>query len=501
MKRQRYAPIGTLAINPKAFGLVFDLSDDETKEPELTLNGVAVVKIRGPLMHRKEFFFDSYEAIKERMIEAIAANPRAIVLSIDSPGGLVSGAFDTARELRIIAAAAGVKLLAHVEGQATSAAYAIASAAEWIGVSQTAMLGSVGVVDTLVDVTAQNQALGLNVQVVTSGARKADGNPNVPISKESLSASQGHVDSLAEMFFALVAEHGWSNVDALRAMEASIVHGQEAVRIGLASEIATLEKTIAMVGPEMVRDGGAATAKENGEMEKEKTAAVDALKKMAQSDDEKDAKMARDALKALGEAEGDEKEPEAEGDEEPEAETDDEEKDEEPEAETDDEEKDEEASASKLAKAGYGEEEKAASKSAVSIAATALAEVHKLRAESQKAKSDAERKRLIASRPDFSPEMVKVLRSAPMATVREFCKTLPKGPHRTDRTAAAAVATATVRGAEQGNGLASQLPPDEKAALDLRMGLTATALKVIHSPNRMAFGVTVPAATTERKAG
>jgi len=498
MKQQRYAPHGTLALLPEAFGMIFDLPD-RIEEPELTESGVAVVTIRGPLMHRKEFFFDSYEAIKERVAAAIALEPRFVLLSIDSPGGVVAGTFDTARELRKMAEAAGVDLYAHVDGHATSAAYALASAATWIGASGTAMLGSIGVIDTMVDATAQNQMMGLAIELIASGDRKTDGNPNVAISDDARASRQVRVDDFAQMFFALVVEHGWGkSVEVLEAMQASIVHGLDAVRVGLATEIATLDQSIAFAKPPALRTGTEATAtKGKYSMATPMEDAVASLRKAAEGDDEDEARKAKAALKSLG------------AEEEPDAEDDDD--DDDPEAEGDDDDDDAKAKAkakadakAAAAKAEDDDDEPDAkaeddddepdAKGANAIAAQALATVHELRADMRAEKTAAKRAKLLASRPDFEPALVEVLQTAPMATVRKMVKTLKRGPSRKQSAAAAATATASVRGEGQGDGTASRLPPEQKAALDARMGLTATAPQTVHTSTRMSFGVHCPVA-------
>src|SRR5262245_17775725 len=55
---------------------------------------VAIVRISGPLMHHRDCFFDSYDAIRARVTLALASDAHAVALLIDSPGGVVSGAFD-----------------------------------------------------------------------------------------------------------------------------------------------------------------------------------------------------------------------------------------------------------------------------------------------------------------------------------------------------------------------------------------------------------------------
>ena len=227
--KAQYKPQGELlALEPKAFGLFFDMPEHDD-EPELTDDGVVVIDIIGPLMHQKSFWFDSYDAIKARVAAAIALSPRIIILAIDSPGGVVSGAFDTARAIRRMTEDAQVNTYAHVTGVGASAAYALATAASYIGVSETAMIGSIGVLDMLVDATEHNALHGINVKLIASGQRKTDGHPDEPMSEGAIKATQARVDELASMFFALVEEHGYGKQDDLRAMQ-TCDQRQEAIR-------------------------------------------------------------------------------------------------------------------------------------------------------------------------------------------------------------------------------------------------------------------------------
>lgn len=79
-----------------------------------------------------------------------------------------------------------------------------------------------------------------------------------------------------------------------------------------------------------------------------------------------------------------------------------------------------------------------------------------------------ERKTLLASRPDFAPELAAVLSKAPLATVRDAVAKLPRAATRPVVTTETTQAT---RGATQGTEGASALPADQKAKLDERMGL------------------------------
>jgi len=466
-----------LAVQPKAFGGLFDEVQPTPAEVD-AVTAVGIIPIRGPLMHHREYFFDSYESILSRTDQAIKDGARMIVLDIDSPGGLVGGCFDCASQLRTMCKASGVELRAQVVGHATSAAYALASAASFIGVSASAMLGSIGVIDTMIDVSAQNEAMGINIQLVTSGARKADLNPNSGITEAALAATKGRVDELASMFFALVFENGWGkSIEDIEGLQAAILTGEQAVTLQLASKVCTLAETIAF-------DAQRAEAKAT-ETEKENTMAtpmedaVASLRSAAEGDDEEQAKKAKAALKAMGEDTDDKAE-----------EPDDEKK--EAKAEEPDDEK-------KEAKAEEPDDEKKEEASAMAVATAALAAVHTFQANAAAEKLSAERSELIASRADFAPEMVKVLASAstPIETVRDMCKNLPKGPTRTDRVAAAATVMGT-RGGGQGEE-GPRLAPDAKAILDRQMGITKMTTEVVKDPFKLTLGARRPVNTNGGK--
>jgi ClpP class serine protease len=476
---QRFAPIGLLALQPQAFGALFAFMREES-EPE-PADGVCVVNVRGPLMHHCEWFFDSYEDIKARVANAISRKPNAIVLSIDSPGGVVSGCFDTARELRAMCALAGVPLFAHIGGSGTSAAYALATAASHISASQTAMVGSVGIIDTLVDVTQQNALYGVNIKLISSGARKTDGNPNVPISDEAMQASQDRVGQLADMFFALCEEHGYSNANAIRELQANVFTGDEAARLGLVNAVASLDQTIALAkqGSEENTSQSGVEKKGTSNMATPMENARAALQEAADGDNEEEASKAKKALAALDAsdeetAEGDEENAGDEGDEET--------------AEGDEE--------TPPPKDEKKEGKAKASKGGNALALQAMAEIHELKAERAREREDKERADLIASRPDFSDEMIALLQTEPIATVRKMVSKLKKGPNLRKPNTAAIAAAATVagaRGANQGTGTEARSNPEIKAQLDAQMGLTANAkVGVRNEANKVVFGVALP---------
>jgi len=225
----------TLAIDPKSIGALFLLEPP----PDFEQVGTdAVLTIRGPLMHHLGGWFDSYEAIRGRFDAAMKSDAKRVVMRIDSPGGYVSGCFELARYMRAESEKRGKKLVAHVDGQVTSAAYALACAAEEIVASPTSIVGSIGVISVVGDMSEAWTKIGVRFHVLTSGERKADGHPFKKPSEDALKAMQADVDEFAEVFFDWVAESRTDMpIKTIRDLEAGIRIGESALKAGLVDRI------------------------------------------------------------------------------------------------------------------------------------------------------------------------------------------------------------------------------------------------------------------------
>jgi signal peptide peptidase SppA len=481
VRRFRFAPVGMLALEAGAYGQSYSVSPVEAP---VVKPAVAIVSIRGPLVHHPECIpagpfgvqcTDSYDAIRERAGLALASPARCVLLDIDSPGGVVSGVFDLAQDLRAAAAAAGKPLYAFVSGSAASGAYAIACAAEHIWIAKAGRVGSIGVIDTSCDQTKLDAQLGLRFAIVTSGARKADGNPHVPITDEAVAAMQANVDAVAAVFFAVVAEARALSVKEVKAFEAISVHGEQAVAAGLADEVATIDQVLAILA-----SGAAPNAEQESEMYKK---AIAALRATAKGEDKEEAKKAKAALAAMGVSE-DEDEPSTE---------DDKDKDDEPSARGDEEEEAEEPNATAAATGPAAAAPAPAAASPVP-AGLALKDQIKseLRAELRAELKEAnERRKLLATRPDLTPKMVARLTKLPLADVRELLAEMPKpagGQLAAARAAVAPGITPTL-GQGQGDGRAAQSAPEVIAELDERMGLAKPKPAIRREGTAIVFGV------------
>ena len=197
------------------------------------------------------------EALRSRLRGAVAdPNVASIVLAVDSPGGLIDLVPETARE---IAAANAVKPITAVAStEAASAAYWLASQASELVVTPSGSVGSIGVFLLHADFSRAYEQEGIKPTLIKAGKHKADPNRFEPLSDSGREYLQGTVDELYGMFVGAVASGRGVSEDAVREGfgEGRMALAAEAVELGMADRVATLEEVVA----ELAEGGGAGAA-------------------------------------------------------------------------------------------------------------------------------------------------------------------------------------------------------------------------------------------------
>ncbi|MBU9123526.1 S49 family peptidase, partial [Burkholderia multivorans] len=212
---------------------------------------VAVIPIHGTLVRRTsgleaESGLASYAGIAAQLDAALASpEVAAILLDIDSPGGESGGVFDLADRIR---AASQLKpVWAVANDMAFSAAYALASAATRVFVARTGGVGSIGVIAMHVDQSAKDAKDGVRYTAVFAGERKNDLNPHEPISDAAHAVLKAEVDRVYELFVETVARHRGLDAGAVRATEAGLFFGPNAVATGLADAVGGFDDALAQL--------------------------------------------------------------------------------------------------------------------------------------------------------------------------------------------------------------------------------------------------------------
>ena len=213
-----------------------------------TPEGIAVIPIHGSLVKRALGMdaasgLTSYSEIAS-MLDAALADPqvRGILLDIDSPGGEASGSFELSRRVREVAAVKPVWAVAN--DAAYSAAYALAASAQRLFVTETGGVGTIGVIALHVDQSVKDAKDGYRFTAITAGAHKNDYSPHEPLSDTARTELQGEVDRLYTLFTDHVAAMRGLDIGAVRATEAGLFFGNQAVTQGLADGVQTLDATL-----------------------------------------------------------------------------------------------------------------------------------------------------------------------------------------------------------------------------------------------------------------
>lgn len=219
----------------------------DQNKPFAFANGVAIIPVHGTLINRfgsSWGFVTGYNFIRSQANAAMADDDvKTIIFDVNSFGGEAAGCFELAAQIAAMRGQ-GKKLVAYIDSNCYSAAYAIASAADKVIAIPSAGVGSVGVVAMHVDMSKFLERIGMAVTFIHSGDHKVDGNPYEPLDKEVKADIQKNVDKSRAKFVAVVSENMGLDEKTVYDTEARTYRADDALSIGLIHAIA--EPTVAL---------------------------------------------------------------------------------------------------------------------------------------------------------------------------------------------------------------------------------------------------------------
>lgn len=442
-------PQGPFAIDPKAFGMLFC---ETPIRPNRVDGSIAIVSIYGALEHHESGFRDSYDAIVNRVADAVASSARDIVLDLTTPGGLVSGCREAAGNIRRMADRAGKRLIGFFNGTTCSAGYMLGCVCDQIWATPETIVGSIGVCEVIPDYTQADARAGVQYHLIASGKRKGDGMPGKPVDDETVAAANAIVSGQAALFFDWVSQHRPGlTPEAVASLEAATFLASEAAANGLIDRVGTFADLVAALAAEPGQ-----LNKEQANMANKVSKILADLRSIAESEDEVEAAAAKKMLAGYGDEPKAEDAPPAE----------DAPKSEPPPAPA----ASAEASAEAQAQAGAFK----ALQAQMKANATELAAL----------KAEREMDKLLATRPDFSAETIAELRSQPLAVVQYAVKSIPQ-------TTPVGVVKPTRAPTEGGSG-PTAIDPDLASQMDARMGIVPLVQKTERVGNVMYLGRVTP---------
>lgn len=227
-------------------------SDAALVEPSYkVINGVGVIPIQGGLVNAnippeigRMLGITSYATLQQAIYLAAEDDEvERVVLEINSPGGAVSGLEPTLEALQFLKSK---KPIASFLDTCASAAYWLGSIGENIVLSKLGVVGSIGVIFQMFNMTEQLKKDGVEPIVVRSVEKKARLNPYEPTTEDVRLEVQQHVDYIHKQFVQQVVTNRRLTFDFVQSEMADgrTFFGKEAITRRFVDSIGTLDSLI-----------------------------------------------------------------------------------------------------------------------------------------------------------------------------------------------------------------------------------------------------------------
>lgn len=220
-------------------------------------DGLAHLAIRGHITKYPSTFGGTSSVLARRQLRAAAADDAvdAIMLHVDSPGGMAWGTGELANDIRAIKVTKPI--YAHIEDLGASAAYWIASQATRVTATDSTEVGSIGTYMVLRDASEAASKEGLKVHVISTGAHKGAGVFGSEVTDEQLKQVQAEVNDLNDVFLnAVGVGRGLTLKAGESPADGRIFIASKAVDTGLIDGITSQDDAIALARADVVKTRG-----------------------------------------------------------------------------------------------------------------------------------------------------------------------------------------------------------------------------------------------------
>ncbi len=168
---------------------------------------------------------------------------KSVLVLIDSPGGSVVAS----REIYNALYALEKPSVSYIHEHAASGGYYAAAATDYIVANPDSITGSIGARATFAEMSGLFEKIGLNETVVKSGEMKDIGSPSRPMTPEELEVIESIVNEIFIEFRDAVEKNREGKLDAElfeQALDARILSGRQAKKIGLVDELGSKKDAI-----------------------------------------------------------------------------------------------------------------------------------------------------------------------------------------------------------------------------------------------------------------
>lgn len=202
--------------------------------------GVGLVEVKGMII-------DSKETIRQLRYFLKKDTVRAVVLRVDSPGGVVAPSQEISDEVRKFAAKK--RIIVSMGSLAASGGYYISAPATLIYANPGTITASIGVILKLSNIESLMDKIGIKSYTLKTGKFKDSGSPLRQFSKEDRAMLQAVIDNTHEQFVQAVASgRKLPEAEVRKIADGRILSGEQAKALKLVDRLGTLQDAIEEAG-------------------------------------------------------------------------------------------------------------------------------------------------------------------------------------------------------------------------------------------------------------
>jgi protease-4 len=202
--------------------------------------GIGLVEVKGMIL-------DSRETVRQLRHFMKKDDIRAVVLRVDSPGGVVAPSQEIYEEVKKFAAKK--KIVVSMGSLAASGGYYISAPATMIFANPGTITASIGVIIKLSNIEVLMDKIGIKSTVIKTGKFKDSGSPVRELTVEDRAMFQSVIDSTHNQFIKAVASgRKLPEDDVRRIADGRVLSGEQALALKLVDRLGTFQDAIEEAG-------------------------------------------------------------------------------------------------------------------------------------------------------------------------------------------------------------------------------------------------------------
>lgn len=202
--------------------------------------GIGLIEVKGMILDSKETNRQLRYFLKKDSV-------KAVVLRVDSPGGIVAPSQEIYSEVKKFAAKK--KIIVSMGSLAASGGYYISAPATMIYANPGTITASIGVILKLSNIESLMDKIGIKSYTLKTGKYKDSGSPVRQFSPEDRAMLQSVIDNTHQQFVRAVAEGRKLPIEDVRKIaDGRILSGEQAVGHKLVDRLGTLQDAIDEAG-------------------------------------------------------------------------------------------------------------------------------------------------------------------------------------------------------------------------------------------------------------